>query len=309
MTITVKDYRHGRSEKSSDGYRVEREIVVLADGEDPVGLELRIADLPEVPNIGDSIDTINYPNVLCNSVRPEEIDEGNYANWKVRVTYETSNETPVDPSQDPTDLPAVVSGGSLRRSVALDLAYKDDSEELPTKAIVNSLGDVFDPPVVDEEVFALISIQKNYRNFDLDLISEFENTVNKSSDRVGGVSIAAGEGLINAIRPQSQTDSNGDEYFSVTFEIAISKRGWDKRIVNNGVNKKDPDTEEPTARVPITYADIGGTGDNANEFVTEPQRLREDGSIITDSSEESFILKFKTKRSTNWNTLDIPSDR
>ena len=104
-----------------------------------------------MPNIGESIDPFNYPNVLCSSVRPEEIDEGNYANWKVRVTYETSTDTPIDPTQDPVDAPAVVSGGSLRRSIALDLAYKDDREELPTKAIVNSLGDVFDPPVVDEK--------------------------------------------------------------------------------------------------------------------------------------------------------------
>jgi hypothetical protein len=109
------------------------------------------------------------------------------------------------------------------------------------------------------------------------------------------------------IKGNNLFDSEGEEYWSVTYEIEISKVGFVKEVLNSGLNWKDPG-EINGVKKPIKYADLGSTGEDAQEFVNEPQRLNQDGTIITDVDADSVYLPFKVLFPKDWTTLNIPKN-
>jgi hypothetical protein len=318
--ITVKNgYRLGGSGKTSAGYTSEREYVVLVSEDEPIdALELRVQNADGIPLIGDVISE-DFPNVKVDSVTPSEINENGFRQWKVKVTYKTLTDSDfsTDPTQDPTTLKPVVNAGSVRRAEVLERAYKTDEngnvtdkEGDPTDPVVNTMGDIFNPPVVIEYSNQVLSISRNLRTFDFDWITEFENTTNKSKVRIAGTSVEKNQAFMSQIRAVSALDNNGVTYYQVQYEIEISKRGFDKQLLNIGFKKQDPDTAEPTSKVDITYSDIqDNPGDKADTPVSDPQRLTESGQVIVDPKDPSFYVVKKVYFPKKWTSLNIPSSR
>jgi len=112
---------------------------------------------------------------------------------------------------------------------------------------------------------------------------------------------------ILSIRGNNALDSEGNEYWVVSYEIEIDKEGFIKKILNAGLNFK-PSGDYKRA---IKYADLpnfAGTEKEGADFVNDPQKLSESGAIIDDeSAEEPFYPEFAVYFSKNWNTLSIPA--
>ena len=315
--ITIKNgYKVGTSGKTSAGYTGERTYVALVSDDEPIeGLELRITDAEGIPRIGDVISE-DYPNVLCDSVTPSEINENSFRNWNVKVSYatKTGSDFTNDPTADPTTLKPVVTAGSVRRAEVLDSSYAYDSggnvtdkENKPTRAVLNSVGDVFNPPVTVEYSNQVLSISQNLRNFDFNWITEFENTVNLSKIKIAGSTVEEGQAFMSQIRAVTALDNNGKTYYQVQYDIEISKRGFDKLLLNIGFKKLDASGN----KIDITYSDLeSDAGDKADTPVSDPQRLSEDGkTVIVDPTEPSVYRRTKVYFPKRWSSLNIPSGR
>jgi hypothetical protein len=296
MTIEVKpDYRHGKGGKKSRQYSASREYQVFVTApEDYNGLELRISDHPDLPQIGSAI-SVDYPNVLVTSVDPSEAVAGDWTKWLVTVNYETraaNVRDPIDPSVDPTKLPAITNSYSKPRNEAMEFAYQDgDIEGFPTKAVVNTEGDPFDPPLQREVSNQMLTSQRNLRNFDKSLIQQFENTINNVQLRFIGVNIPRFCGFISKISSQSAIDPKGKKYFIVTHEIEVSETPFKKRLVNSGFNKR---VTSGTAgqKEPITFGDVNPNSINPDKEIDVEQRLDDNGAVIVDPLTPSHILEF-----------------
>ncbi len=317
--ITVKEgYRVGASGKTSAGYTGEREYVVLVSDDEPIdGLEFRVGDAEGIPRVGD-LASEDYPSVLCDSVTPSEINENGFRQWKVKVTYATKkgDDASVDPTQDPTTLRPVINATSVRRAEVLENSYKfneagnvTDKEDSPTSAVLNSVGDAFNPPVVVEYSNQVLSISQNLRTFDFNWITDYENTVNLAKMRIAGTNVETGQAFMSQIRATTALDNGGDVYYQVQYDIEISKRGFDKKLLNIGFKKFADDTKKN--KVDITYSDIETeAGDKANTPVSDPQRLSADGkTVIVDPDDPSVFRRTKVYFPKKWTSLNIPSSR
>jgi hypothetical protein len=312
MTISLKDgyTPEVESEIDADGNITARRVyLVTAINEPQEGLELEVLGFSELPSIGDSI-SANYPTVIVNKKRAEPLvsgDDGDFIEWKVDVDYVTDTSSGGF-SPNPIDAAPVVSYGSIQYERTVDKAYSaNDIEGEPTKAVQNSVGDPFDPPLTNTVSNQYITIQHNLRNFNPDWIIQFENTTNLASTRIAGVSVEAEQARMLTIKGNSLVDPIYGDYWSVTYEIEVSKEGFIKEVLNSGFNWKDPGEINGVKKL-ITYADLGETGENAKEFVSDPQRLNEDGTIIKLVTSDSVYLPFKVLFPKDWGTLNIPRD-
>lgn len=309
MTITILEgYRYGESSKTNGKYTSSRQYQAhITAPESFEALSLRIGDNPEIPQVGSAISS-DYPNVLVTSVTPKEINEGDWTKWKITVNYETraaNVREPIDPTADPTDLPALTSSYSVRRNEVMEFAYQDgDIEGFPTKPVVNTEGDPFDPPLQNELSNQMLVAQVNLRKFDKSKIREFENTINNQQLTFIGVSIPRFCGFISEISSQSATDGKGRQYYIVSYKIEVSEKPFIKRIENAGFNKRIIGGSAGQ-KEPIIFGDIDASVTNPDEKVDDAQRLNANGAVIVSPETPSHILEFNNLFAKSWSPLNL----
>jgi len=300
------------AKKTSDGYEIKRQYVVIVQpNETGVDVELNVLNTSGLPSIGDPVSG-SYPTVLCTDVScspSEGGNDGDFLTWYVDATFKTpTDDDSGDGAINPLNEAPVVSFGATQYERVVDKAYGDgDLEGEPTVPVENTIQDPFDPPIVVPKSNQYITIQQNLSSFDPSWIIEYENTTNKSSLTIVGVRVDTDQARMMSIRGNSAIDSNGNDYWVVSYEIEVSKEGFIKKILNSGLNHK----VDSVGKVPIQYKDIPnfeGTDEEGIYFVNEPQKLLENGKLVDDiANDDPFYNDFKVYFSKSWSSLSIPS--
>ena len=297
---------------NGSGYQVERTYRV--DNDDTTDdMEMRIVTSNVFPERGSAY-SYQYPTMLLKSKQAEAQETNNFKWWLVTLSYDTllDSDADADRATNPTSQPAQVSSSSSLEEKLVDVAYAKEGEisdaDEPLFPIESTTGEPF-PGVssiipVQEKT---ITVNRSNYNPDWELLS---GTINKSSIRIAGTRVKAGQAMLKSIGATNNFDENGNLYYSISmiFQIRGNKNGFMTEVMNRGYFREGVGGKLDK----IINADVTENTDDDgwDDPVTEPAKLDEDSSVISVSQRgEAHFLVFQDKRMASWSALPIVSQQ
>jgi hypothetical protein len=192
-------------------------------------------------NIGTNyVTTTEYDDAsFVNSLKAkqEEYDDGR--SWIVTATYgpwEPQGETPLSN-------PVEVESGSVQFERLVDQDWYTG------EAVVNSAGDMFDPPLTGDDSRQVLTFVRNEATFNNALALALKDTVNAGSWR------GYGPRTVKASMPKASRQYHPQIgfYWRVSYEFHINPEKWDKVILDAGMRRLDP--SDATKQRPIVTKD------------------------------------------------------
>jgi len=219
--------------------------------------------------------------------------------WLVTIDYTIP---PAGAETDPTDEDPIISFSSVQYTIAVQSSYvTGDSRSSPSKVVVNSARNAFDPPITQEESRMIINIQQNLKRFNPLWIYDYENTINKYSMRIAGIPVGAGNARMVKIDADKEVIARTGwydlVYWRVQYQIELNAMGYAREILDAGYYYLNATKKQK----PIL--------DEDDDEVTEPAKLNGSGGIYVDDSSNPYdgeFLTFNTYWTANWKTLKIP---
>ena len=234
MSTTLKEeILSGRTARNSKGARTyTRKFRVISNDKNDGPFE--VGSTSGLPIIGNA-----HPedaNAFCVDLVPENTEP--YAGWTVTATYSDERVINTDPTIDAAE----ISWGSEQfQKVAV---FDRDGN-----AIVNSAGDLFDPPAMMDDSRRVVTVTKNLATVPA-WILDYQDAVNSDAFTVDGVSIAVGKAKMQSVTVSPKQRRNNTVFRHVNFTIHLQRDGWALDILDAGYNRKDP--LDATKRQPIT---------------------------------------------------------
>jgi hypothetical protein len=199
-----------------------------SDNEHTVGSH---ASLPIIGNTHPS-----NVNAFVVSIRVE--NNNPWKGWIATVTY--SDERQID--DNPTDDAAEINWGSEQfQKVAV--------VDRDGKLIVNSAGDLFDPPAMIDDSRRVVTVSKNLAAVP-SWILDYQDAINSDTFTIDGISIGVGKAKMQAVTVGPKQRRNATVFRTVNFTSHLQRDGWALDILDAGYNRKDP--LDATKRQPIT---------------------------------------------------------
>lgn len=240
MAVTQVKELMGEGDRGADwtiesGRNYRRRFMVLTDNQadgpvlagNAVGIKYGDFYVGQASSPGE-VDTAAY----CTMIRVDQVgDDG--LQWIVELGYSWYNAFVAGggPHQDPLEMPIEVTWG-LRDHERV-LQYDANG-----KAVLNTAGDPFDPPIVVDDPRMTMTVVRNEAQVNLGLILQYRNAVN--SDSFAGFNPLYCR-CIN-ISPRSQFHQDAGWYYQTTYEIEFMPQypgdggnGYRKQILNMGM--------------------------------------------------------------------------
>lgn len=237
-------------------------FLVLLDGADTPEKAPRVARLAQgIPRRGDPHISNRWMVADRIVARPTS-----QITFEVTVTYTPIGGAAGDPGQNPLLIDPTVRWGTRTITEEVD----EDKDGNP---LVNVVNEPFDPPIARQYADISLQVQKNIRNFNVQVWHPFLYSVN--SDEFYGLPA----GTLLLVTAQARPVSDGPFlYYDVTAEWCYRKDGWKRRVLNQGFRKfllceEDPDTGET---IPV-YENIV---DSMGREVTTPVPLDANGQPL-----------------------------
>ncbi len=282
------------------------------------GAPLSLYSMDQVP-----VEKSQHPvdsTLLVESINVSNVQEGDRLTGNIFVTVNYTNNSNafgagtavnVARSNEPwNDPPYNWSVTPYEMPRALTKTYDtNDAQFGPTKDFVNSAKDPLSAETFD--ILPLLSFSYNLRQFDIDWVRRFTNTINKNQVTVTDCKIPAKHGLIKRLAPSQEIvyDSDGDidyYYDRVDVEILVFNAEIKLEVIDQGFNLYSGDK-----KYRIYTDDKGNFGkfeDITNGSpIDTPARLDGAGGIAT--GDEVNYLTFQDKFAANWSTLSLPKIR
>lgn len=193
--------------------------------------------------------------------------------WEVTVSYDSIS---IDPTKiaTPNQTSGSSQGGGAKSPEQKPPQYSWDftrqaraiSKDLDGKAILNSAGDPFDPPIEIDDCRPILTVEQTLLTFDVNLAMQYYDTVN--SDTFLGFS--PGQAKCNGRKGTSRFEEN-KFVWTVTTEIHFRRDNWiPLEIIDRGFHYldgtppkkilfRDPTDDQPMA-TPQLLNGNGGIG-------------------------------------------------
>lgn len=252
-----------------------------------------------IPNIKDS-----FPgDVQSRLVRRRAIpDEEESMLWIVTCRYETESQIGAG-EDDPTNEDPQVSFTGVQYDVVVDKAYQSgDTVGNPTRPVVNSAKDEFDPPITQPESRTLVTIKQNLSGYNPLWSMEYENTINNGKITIVGIKVGATKARMVKIDAIFKTSPNPNstrdyEYYEVVYQIELNKRGYRRAIADIGFYHIDAADSNKKKHI----------RDDKLLLISEPWKLDgDDGNLQVDQNADPQYIEFQTYWEASWTSLNIP---
>ena len=279
MTTTLKEeIPSGRTARNSKGARTyTRKFRVTSN--DKTDGPFEVGSTSGLPLIGSA-----HPedaNAFCVELMVENTDP--FAGWTVTANY--SDERVID--DNPTDDAAEINWGSEQFQ---KVAVVDRDGNL----IVNSAGDLFDPPAMIDDSRRVVTVSKNLAAVP-SWILDYQDAINSDTFTIDGISIGVGKAKMQAVTVGPKQRRNATVFRTVTFTIHLQRDGWALDILDAGFNRLDP--LAPSGRAAIT---INGLAPSA------PYPLNGAGIPIENPSPSNNVfLTFNVYKTRTFSTLPL----
>lgn len=158
----------------------------------------------------------------CSQVTATDLGEDGKS-WIVQADYEPFNPN-VFP-KDPTQWPIKVSWGTAQFE-----RIADQTVDSPPKAVTNSAGDPYDPPVTRDDSRPVLTIVRNETSFDQGFASLYRDSIN--SDPFWGYDPYCAK----CLTIEGDLDNNTDIgwYWIVTYKFEFNDDTWKRSILDAG---------------------------------------------------------------------------
>jgi len=282
VATSVNEKRDGkRAIHDEKGKKYTRVFLVVLDTVETDGA-ITARQAAGVPRRGDLHDTDTSARVIV--VDPQQID-GSPLYWNVEVEYSTEYDSDSGGgvvAENPLDRPDEYSWGHFDRTVILD-------RDKNGAAITNSAGDVFDPPLEEDQSLPELTIIRNQLVYPPNTAFNYMNSVNNSSLTIKGATVAPRQVKMKQFSGQQNTE-NGVTYFRVTYRVQFNPATWDRFVLDIGFNQL-----VAGVRVPILVK---------GEPPTLPQLLS-NGVALTAAAPVGVFLSFQASKELNWSILNL----
>jgi hypothetical protein len=228
--------------------------------------------------------------------------------YESTLVYQPRTGSSAESSEDkPWKQPAVLDWGTLTIEKPFDLAYDTgDAQGDPSLPVVNATRDPYDPPALTLENDMIINIEKNYRVFDVNWKSLYQDTINSEAMTIAGIAVGAGQGLLLDVHPRLYYTGDGDAYYAVGFEIHASVTGHSQFILEQGFYKYAGGVNTTKKAIMLSDIDSEVTVDtDADKQVTEPQLLKANGDLLGPTA-DAITTEYQEKFQRSWTPLNLP---
>lgn len=155
-------------------------------------------------------------------------------------------------------------------------------------AILNSAGDPFNPPLMEDVSWPIMTITRNEPGFNLGLVATAKGKIN-ALPWFGRP--AKWWRCLNIAGDEAQ-DPDGAIYFVVTYQFALNPNEWTAEVLDQGMRELNSNGE----RVAIL--------DKYGNKVTEPWPLNEDGTKKAVGEDPEFLV-FDVIESIDYSVFDL----
>lgn len=272
MSVTsFKQIHHGRSGETSTKsgktirtYTRTFRVVTNSNFDDAAVVQ---GD-PRCPRVGNL-----YPwdrAAYCKSISPR--NEGfSKRVWIVTATYSTEREITENPLHEAAEIDW--------NTEPYQRAYYKDRDG---KAILNSAGDYYDPPVTGDDSRWVVTITKNLSSVPKWILG-YRDAVNSDGCYIDGIYVAAGYAKIMAVRVSKWQSRNEIWYRTLSLTIALSDIGWAREELDQGFREIDPTDTTKKKRRRIK---------DGSKYVCSPVLLDGSGHVLENPTPDS--AKFNT---------------
>jgi len=252
-----------------------------------------------IPSVGDAHPDDTYS--LCRNVDAQPKDNEPKA-FVVTVTYNT--QTAFAGANLSGGISATYNDDPTTDDYELEFAFVTEEEVAledysdPPKSIVNSAGQMFDPPVTRNVHISTMRVTKNQSLYFPSTSVTYVDTVNTADwTLVSGVVIPARQARCHSISATSQRRGT-ESYWRVTYEFHFKASGWNPTgILDQGLMVRDGN------------GDLVAATDANDEQVPFPINLDGMGQALPPAppfaSVASHYEPFNLYRETNFNNLNL----
>ena len=235
---------------------------------------LSAAGLPVKGDIYATADELDS-GARCKS-RDAAQDDDNPAVWVVTCHYDTTTE---EQDEEPTQRRTRYRWGTAQFQ---RVAWKD----IDGKAIVNSAGQYFDPPIEVDDSRPTLTVTRIERTYNQALAIQYQDAVNSDSF----LGFAPGQVKVASIEAED-FEENGVIYWTVKYEFHFRREGWIKEPLDQGRYEK-----WGNFLVPIKERDEDGN--ELDTYVSDPVPLDGQGKRLDNPGPDSCkYLSFKVYKS------------
>ena len=200
------------------------------------------------------------PFAYCRTVRARNEGASPYW-WTVTAIYSTEREINDSPLDDPAEI--TWSGEQFQEVVVFDNA---------NNAILNSAGDLFDPPPMRDRTRRTCDIRFNLAVVPT-WILDYEDSINNAAIIIDGLPVAAKTAKCGIVNVSSVKERNDISYREVSVTLHLNSDAWALSVLDQGFREKD-------ATDPAQRNNISNDGDNAEPTV--PVLLDGNGEALDD---------------------------
>lgn len=236
----------------------------------------------------------SLPGFVCRKLRLEQ-DNDSPLHWTASATYSSRPVSNLDIQVQQANTPVNRAAEISWNAAGYQKATEQDKDG---KAILNSAGDPFDPPIEIEQYRWVATISKNVLSVPAWLL-QYAGAVNSDTYIIDGLTIPAKGSRITGLGiSEWKTDkiTTGVEYRYRTISLRIEFRYelYTLKVLDQGFHQKDP--ADSTKRIPI-YED-----GSVELRVTTPRLLDGAGSKLANpSTTNAVFLSFNVFRELPFN--------
>ncbi len=205
--------------------------------------------------------------------------------WDVTGAYEERPNREPDEAENPLEEPTTLSWSSEARSVA-------ETKDKDGKAIVNSAGQQFDPPLTGDRHTLVATLKYNSAVFNPVLGIDFQDSVNEAATTVGNVNIGPRQGKILEIGSDERFFED-IIYWEVTIKVGLRRETWDRVVMDVGIIGLNDD------------AKIIRLKTEDDEEVTEPIKLDGQGKVLDPQTAPAKFITFRVAKEKDFSVLNL----
>lgn len=270
QVVSVTELPEGREAKVDQIWkRTYKRVFYVVTDDKKVGPKTVLESLPVATGQAYDTGTERDPGAFCSSLSVAHRDDDGKG-WLCVAEF-----GPYDATQWARD--------PLERQPQISWEYRETqeplNEDIEGNPIVNSAGDPFDPPLLQDFLQPILKLTRNEANFDPALAYIYRGKVNATTF------FGADPGYVKVgpITPQRVFNQDIGWYWTVSYEFIFNEKTWTTRVYNVGYRHLDPDDD--TKKIEIT--------DRYGQKISSPWPLDEDGQPLPQGS-DPVILEFET---------------
>ena len=214
---------------------------------------------------------------------------GDRLHWNVLGEYGLAQ---IDKTENPLEAPTEVTWSSATYTEPVTV-------DIDGKAVVNSAGQPFDPPLTQERHPVVATIVYNSESYNPNTALNFQDYVNDGPATIANLkNVPARMAKILEIGAVQQYWED-ISYWRVTVKVEVNNakwdvgQGWDRRILDQGIYEKDDDDKTVRMRT------------DDGEEVTEPLKLNGSGGKLDPQTADPVFLTRKTFKEADLSTLKL----